>query len=63
MYSSDSIMRTLETDIGNIAAGLIESSIGLTVIVIALFRRRSKDHLLLDFGLESFKRMVQQTNQ
>jgi hypothetical protein len=44
-------MSTLETDFGDIAAGLIEASIGLTVIVIALLRRRSKDFSLLNFGL------------
>ena len=44
-------MSTLGTDFGDIAAGLIESSIGLTVIVIALLRRRSRDLSLLNFGL------------
>ena len=44
-------MSPFETDFGDIAAGLIESSIGLTVIVIGLLRRRSKDLSLLNFGL------------
>jgi hypothetical protein len=43
-------MNTFGTDFGEVAAGLIESSIGLTVILIALFRRRSKDFSLLNFG-------------
>jgi hypothetical protein len=47
-------MSTFEGDFGDIAAGLIESSIGLTIIVIALLRRRSKDFSLLNFGLILF---------
>jgi len=42
---------TLPADFGDIAAGLIESSIGLTVILIALLRRRSRDFSLVSFGL------------
>jgi serine phosphatase RsbU (regulator of sigma subunit) len=44
-------MSTLGADLGDIAAGLIESSIGLTVILIALLRRRSRDLSLVSFGL------------
>ena len=51
VVSSDTFMSPLEADFGDVVAGLIESSIGLTVILIALLRRRSKDFSLLNFGL------------
>jgi len=44
-------MTTLEMDFGGIAAGLFLSSVGLISIVISLFRPRSKDFSLLNFGL------------
>ena len=44
-------MATLETDFGGIAAGLLLSSVGVISIVISLFRLRSKDLSLLNFGL------------
>lgn len=44
-------MPTLETDFGSIAAGLLLSSIGLISIAISLFRLKSKDFSLLNFGL------------
>ena len=44
-------MSTLETDFGGIAAGLFLSSVGLISIVISLFRLRSKEMSLLNFGL------------
>jgi hypothetical protein len=47
-------MSTLETDFGAIAAGLLLSSVGLMSIVISLFRLRSKDLSLLNFGLFCF---------
>ncbi len=47
-------MATLETDFGGIAAGLLLSFVGLISIVISLFRLRSKDHSLLNFGLFCF---------
>jgi len=47
-------MTTLETDFGSIAAGLFLSSVGLILIVISLFRLRSKDFSLLNFGLFCF---------
>ncbi|MCX6135857.1 MAG: PP2C family protein-serine/threonine phosphatase [Ignavibacteriales bacterium] len=47
-------MTTLETDFGGIAAGLLLSSVGLISIVISLFRLRSRDLSLLNFGLFCF---------
>ena len=44
-------MSTLEMDFGGIAAGLFLSSVGLISIVISLFRLKSKDLSLLNFGL------------
>ena len=44
-------MSTLETDFGGIAGGLFLSSVGLISIVISLFRLRSKEMSLLNFGL------------
>jgi serine phosphatase RsbU (regulator of sigma subunit) len=44
-------MSTLEMDFGDIAAGLLLSSVGLIAVVISLFRLRSKDFSLLNFGL------------
>jgi hypothetical protein len=44
-------MTTLETDFGGIAAGLFLSSVGLISIVISLFRLRSKEMSLLNFGM------------
>jgi hypothetical protein len=44
-------MSTLETDFGGIAAGLFLSSVGLILVVVSLFRLRSKDFSLLNFGL------------
>lgn len=44
-------MTTLETDFGSIAAGIFLSSVGLILVVVSLFRLRSKDFSLLNFGL------------
>jgi phosphoserine phosphatase RsbU/P len=47
-------MTTFETDFGGIAAGFFLSSVGFILIVISLFRLRSKDLSLLNFGLFCF---------
>ncbi len=44
-------MSTLGTDFGNIVAGLFVAAIGLTVVAISLFRLRSRDFSILNFGL------------
>jgi len=44
-------MTTLDVDFGNIAAGLLLSSVGVIAVVISLFRLRSRDFSLLNFGL------------
>jgi phosphoserine phosphatase RsbU/P len=47
-------MAALETDFGGITAGLLLSLVGLISIAISLFRLKSKDHSLLNFGLFCF---------
>lgn len=44
-------MSRIEIDFVNIACGLIVSFVGLTAIVISLFRLKSKEFSLLNFGL------------
>jgi len=44
-------MNRIAVDIGDITAGLFVSFIGLTAIVISLFRLKSKDFTFLNFGL------------
>jgi phosphoserine phosphatase RsbU/P len=44
-------MDTFELDFGNIAAGLFLTSFGLIAILISLFRLRSRDFTLLNFGI------------
>jgi phosphoserine phosphatase RsbU/P len=44
-------MDTLELDFGNMAAGLFLTSFGLIAILISLFRLRSRDYSLLNFGI------------
>ena len=44
-------METFEIDFTDIIAGLFVSSIGLIAVLVSLFRLRSKDFSLLNFGL------------
>ena len=47
-------MDTLQTDFFNIASGLLVSAAGILAFVISLFRLKSRDFTLLNFGLFGF---------
>ena len=47
-------MNTLQTDFVSIASGLLVCIVGLIAFVVSLFRLKSRDYALLNFGLFAF---------